>query len=72
MARKKNKSEIAEIAELARSVGLSYGMYVGYLESNYLNHYLRMRFQQESERNADDVIVHHSNIIGAYYGKAKA
>lgn len=69
MAKKKTNQElIAEENEIARSLGLDYGTYKAYLQSGYLNHYLRIRFHNDVDRNAENTQIEES-WIGQMHGK---
>lgn len=59
-----NQQLIAEENEIALSLGLDYGLYKAYLNSGYLNTYLKIRFHNESAVNADDRTVQQSWIGG--------
>lgn len=59
-----NQQRIAEINEIALSLGLDYGLYEAYLYTGYLNTYLKIRFHNESAINADDRKVQYSWIGG--------
>lgn len=61
--RPKPKDTLAEDARKARRLGLSYGQYMAYLQSGYLDTYLANRMQEKGTGETVNVI--QSNIIGA-------
>jgi len=68
----KNQKAISEANETARSLGLDYGTYIGYVESGYITHYIKMRFHQAVDDELNPKEVEHSNIIGGSKGKSRA
>ncbi len=61
--RQKPKKSLADYEREARRVGLSYGQYMAYLQSGYLDTYLANRMQKKGTGEKVNVI--QSNIIGA-------
>lgn len=55
---RKLMSNLTKDAIEARKLGLSYGQYIAYRDTGYLEHFKRMQFREKSERRADGRKVH--------------
>ena len=65
---KTNRELLAEDVAKARKVGLDYGQYRRKLEEGTLDDYIRHRFLEESQKNADNVITERT-WIGQSHGR---